>query len=206
MNQTVSILLLATLIDCSGAIAYWHHMNRNMDASPSLSAAEPSVAVVFYAGSLQTSMPRIEAAIELYHQNKVEHLLMLGGSRPSKAHLGSKEMVETAINRGIPPNDSSHDLNSFDTISNLKSICPLLEASELQFEHAIFISDGLHLDRIHGHSAHVDCVASLSSIPVPAQLSFVQQWYRVHLDWLARSAYLLLSEDDYLQTLRHFRG
>lgn len=116
------------------------------------------VALVFGAGLAAQGTPspilaeRLDAAVALYREGKVEHLL-LSGDNTARYHDETSAMRRYVLDKGIPAADVSHDwagVSTYDSIVRAKGLYAvthaLLVTQRFHLPRALFIANSLGLE------------------------------------------------------------
>lgn len=147
----------------------------------------------------EETLKRINHTFSLYKKNKIPYIICVGGSRNNCQFSGANEMCKYLKEKGIDENNLFYDTLSFDTKTNYKEACKLLDSN--RFENPILISSDLHLFRISGlvdrnvyYSPHKNTNKSL-----------FKRWKSINNEVIALIAYTFLPEKWYLNTLKKMR-
>lgn len=150
----VGLVLLADAFVCGVFLVKAHNTDHR---APSIEEPVDAL-VVFYDRPVR--FQRLDVAILGLQDGIAEHLILVGGCRPGKEHFGARDMARYAKAAGVAPERIHLGRGSFDTRTNLS------EASEVadrnNWESIAFVSDPLHLRRIHALAAADTHLASIS--------------------------------------------
>jgi uncharacterized SAM-binding protein YcdF (DUF218 family) len=129
---------------------------------------------------------RINHAINLYQENRVEYLIFTGGigqnDTISEAEAGKQTAIEAGIDQGRLIIDDESNI-TYENILNARSL-----ASEFEISSFIIVSDPLHMKRAITIAEDLDMVVYPSPTPTSRYIS-----WRTKLPFLIRESYFLLS-------------
>jgi len=205
-NPLKYILLVITilLVDILSVQFVWTFAERN--TIQNLPSNRPRVAMVFFDSRGIRSEQRVDAALELLRQGKVSSIYFLGGWRQQQNFHGAKEMYQYAINHGADASSVGYDTGSFDTLTNLDSICQYANRETRISISVVLVSDPLHIRRIADFFGEQSCVGDVGYWSVVQKISFPDVWLRVHKDWISRVALFCLGKWRYIQWIKFFRA
>lgn len=97
---------------------------------------------------------RIEAAVKLYKQGKIKHIIV-SGDNSEKSYNEPKEMLKALIKKGIPSNSITLDFAGFRTLDSVvrcKKVFGqnkfIIISQRFHIERAIFIANKYNIDAI----------------------------------------------------------
>jgi len=136
--------LSCTYIFYKSVVSYTENLNDigNADAG-----------IIFYGDSDRDnksigpdSRNRAEVAIDLYHKNKIQNIIAIGGYNYKNRKTEQHFMKTFLIEQQIPQSIIYHDSISYNTITNWKEAKKIMQMQN--FEKVIAISSPLHIYRI----------------------------------------------------------
>jgi hypothetical protein len=152
-------------------------------------------------------MNRLERALALFRQGRVDKILIVGGFRPSRPVPGGRELANLAARILDRPNAVAADATSFDTLSNISSVCPL-QQQMAPGRALVLISDPLHLARIWADRRQLSCVSrgEIGFAASNPNTNWIWQWYSVNKDWGARALRWIAGDEAYRAMVRVWRA
>lgn len=127
---------------------------------------------------------RINHAIDLYQQGRVEAIIFTGGLGMGDLLAESEAARNYAIAAGVPSSDIWIETVSINTYQNLEQAQQIVEAQG--FEHVVLVSDPLHMRRAMEYAADLGLQAVSSPTPTSRYQSFESQ-----SSFLLREVYFL---------------
>lgn len=188
MRRTL-IWLMVAAIGWFGGVAGW------IAAGPSLTGAESGDTAIVLGAAVNDDVPspvfaaRIDHAIELYRQGRVQHLLLTGGRSPEDRLSEAKAAAAYAQDRGVPIGAIMFENRSRTTRQNLEYARRVLRGAGRH--KVVIVSDPLHMRRAMAMAADVGLDAQPSPTPssryrsLATQLPFLARevWF-MHSHWL----------------------
>jgi DUF218 domain len=150
----VGLVLLADAFVCGVLLVKAHNTDHR---APSIEEPVDAL-VVFY--DRPDRFQRLEVAILALQDGIAEHLILVGGCRPGKGRFGAGDMARYAKAAGVAPERIHVDRGSFDTRTNLSEALEVADRNN--WESIAFVSDPLHLRRIHSLAAADAHLVSIS--------------------------------------------
>ncbi|WP_042349455.1 YdcF family protein [Bacillus massiliigorillae] len=113
---------------------------------------------------------RLNHAIDLYKDGKVDYLIFTGGKAPGEVKSEAKASMDYAIDHGVDMDHIIIEERSMFTRENLKYALEEVNRGEYDFEKYILVSDPLHMKR----SVLLAKEMNLSVVSSPTQTSAFQ--------------------------------
>lgn len=154
------------------------------------------------------SIYRLEAALKLYQEKKIQQFIVAGGNRQKKDYdlapkpSGSTLMAKWLIKQGIPTEKITIDSCSYDTFSNIENALTLRKIHSLG--SFTCISSTQHLFRIQHILQTRKVEAGICSIG-NEKISWIELIFGVHQEWISFSLMALLDNDTYIEFIRKLR-
>lgn len=203
------VLLVLLMTDALVTVGYLILVQRVLDHHAPDGAED--VGIVFFQdfgsqGGLGTgSVRRVDRAATLYHRDRLQDLILVGGARPETGALGAERMAQALIERGVPAARLHVDRRSFDTTTNWHAARRYLDVGGWQ--RPVLISSPWHLLRIRWYAAET---RALALVPTDAVLPSLRKrplesLVDIHWEYLAWAARGLLPEGLYHGLLEQWR-
>lgn len=113
---------------------------------------------------------RLNHAIDLYNDNKVDYLIFTGGKAPGEVKSEAKASKDYAVEKGVDPNHIIIEERSMYTKENLEYALEEVNRGSYDFDNYILVSDPLHMKRSVLLAKELD----LSVVSSPTQTSAFQ--------------------------------
>lgn len=173
---------VAVLADITLALGYSVWCDTRMQRS----ADHADAAVVFYGGATEMDRRRVGSAVALWRDGRVDQLYFVGGARDWGS--GSAVLIEAAAAAGVPRDHMSRDSASFDTETNVASLCRAIESND--WRRVALVSDAMHIVRIRALIARQCGGAGLSDAPT-SSTGPITRIMRAHHEAIAWCSYTL---------------
>jgi uncharacterized SAM-binding protein YcdF (DUF218 family) len=182
----------------AGAIAAWLVAVACWIAvGPAVSRTDRGATAIVLGAAVIGSKPspvyaaRIDHAVDLYRQGRVQHILLTGGRSPEDALTEAASGAAYAMAKGVPESAILQEDRSRTTRENLANAREEL-GQEARLQPVLIVSDPLHMRRAMAMAASEDFVAQASPTPTTRYRSLATQapflarevWF-MHIHWLA---------------------
>lgn len=172
--------------------------SRNYDAAVVLHADTP--------GSLERTMPALDAAVKLFAAGRVAEVFCIGGNRPGIR--AGEEMKRYLVARGVPAARIAVDSVSYDTRTNVLSVRDLMARRE--YVSALLVVHAFHKPRVAHLAARVlervDVAFFVLPLAVSSAADLSQAWLALHHEGVAWTLLGVLGEAQYDALIRAVRA
>ncbi|MGM9926299.1 MAG: YdcF family protein [Bacillus sp. (in: firmicutes)] len=136
---------------------------------------------------------RLNHAIELYKEKKVDYLIFTGAKAPGEVKSEARTSMEYAVEQGVDKEHIIIEEKSFITEENLKYAIEAVEEKHYNFDRYILVSDPLHMKRSVLLAKELD----LNVVSSPTQTS-AYQTLETKLpfflkEWICYTGYIITS-------------
>jgi uncharacterized SAM-binding protein YcdF (DUF218 family) len=142
---------------------------------------------------------RLEHVLNLYHSNKTENIICVGGYRRTENFTGSIYMRNYLINKGVDRHRVFNDSGSFDTKSNLKLAKEIIEAKK--FQKIALVSSPVHVYRISMLIEGDSIFYSPYKYKNQSIKDYLYLYRSIHHEWIAFFLSTILSVENYAKLL-----
>lgn len=170
-------------------------------------------AIVFFEGFgphhdlSEETFARVNHAHRLLRQQRVGHIVCLGGGKPKRSARGAELMCEVLHRKGVPAGALHADRMSWDTDTNWGEATRIASANG--WRSVALVSSPLHMLRIFGVTVGSDLEIYLSPAPWPEKWSIgagLSTWRAIHHEIVAWMARVLLPREAYRSLIEGYRG
>lgn len=192
-----AIFLVVVVVDVAIVYTYYQYVEDFLSDQPHKFSADAGI--VFF-GDYQgqgtqlgkDSQLRAEAAITLYKQGMIRHIICVGGYEFHRWRGKPHPMKEYLLVNGIPENCIYYDSLSFNTITNWKEACKIIDRNN--FHDVVAISAPLHTFRI-SRLIHSRKIYFHAYNHQPRQFTDYWQIFKdVHREWVSHFLSFVLKD------------
>lgn len=136
---------------------------------------------------------RINHAIDLYIDGKVDYLIFTGGKAPGEVKSEARTSMEYAIEQGVKAEDIIIEEKSMVTRENIKFAIEEIEKQEYAFDTFILVSDPLHMKRSVLLAKELDLTVKSSPTQTSAYQTLSTKLPFFIREWMYYSGYIVLT-------------
>jgi len=136
---------------------------------------------------------RINHAVQLYKEGKVDYIIFTGGKAPGEVKSESQASMEYAIEQGV---DKAHIIieeKSMVTKENLEYALEVVEQQDYDFDSYILVSDPLHMKRSVLLAQELDITVHSSPTQTSAFQSLETKLPFFLREWMYYTGYVISS-------------
>jgi vancomycin permeability regulator SanA len=193
-----SILLAVIVTDAILVYSYYKLAVRFLEGQPNWRSVDAGI--VFFGDYVEDgarlgpdSEKRARCAIDLFHSDKINVIVCVGGYEINQWRGKPHRMKEFLVQNGIPEKYIVHDSLSFNTLTNIQEAEKIMQTHRLQT--AVAISEPLHVYRISrfikNDSIFFEAYLHRPSSPV----EYWRLFRNVHREWVSRMLSLVLKDE-----------
>jgi uncharacterized SAM-binding protein YcdF (DUF218 family) len=134
---------------------------------------------------------RVNHAIDLYKDKKVDYLIFTGGTAPGEVKSEARTSMEYAIEQGVKAEDIIIEEKSMVTKENLKYAIEEVNKQNYHFEKYILVSDPLHMKRSVLLAKDLDIEVQSSPTQTSAYRSMETKLPFFLKEWMFYTGYIL---------------
>lgn len=136
---------------------------------------------------------RINHAIDLYKNEKVDYLIFTGGKAPGEIKSEARTSMEYAIEQGVNENDIIIEEKSNVTKENLEFAIKEVKKQNYDFETYILVSDPLHMKRSVLLAKELDLDVKSSPTQTSAYQTLETKLPFFLKEWMYYTGYIVLT-------------
>jgi len=134
---------------------------------------------------------RINHAIELYKEGKVDYIIFTGGTAPGEVKSESKASMEYAIEQGVRKEHIIIEEKSMETKENLEYAVAEVKKAGYDFDSYILVSDPLHMKRSVLLAEELNLNVHSSPTQTSAYQSFETKFPFFLKEWMYCTGYII---------------
>ncbi|MGD1978307.1 MAG: YdcF family protein [Akkermansiaceae bacterium] len=164
--------MLAVLAYCAGQLFDIYrvgHLNRDREADCAIVLG----AAAWHDKPSPVLRERLNHAITLFQNKKIDHLILTGGYGKDAPFSESEVGLEYCVDQGIPRSKIRVERESLNTIDNLREAKTIMERED--WNSALLVSDPWHLKRARRMATDLDMEVHVSATPSSRFQSFGAQ-------------------------------
>ena len=212
VSRLLAVTLVIILLDILGCLLFYQWIIRS---KPDNKIPRTQAGLIFFAGAnsdysgmAADSLRSVNYTLDLYEQDMFEHIVCLGGAYHAKNFYGSGVMKDYLVQQGVKPKRIFTEYRSCDSYSNWESACAIIKQN--QWTSITLISSPMHIQRLPGIIAHHPCIkkvyyATYDYGKQKPLISLREIYFRVHHEWVAYAADLILPQSIYRYYVRQTR-